>query len=68
MHRLFLAGWFLMAGCQGVVGPLQRRCMDERIDPRLSIDEQEKLRRDRVATPINSPLIGPRTYAEERSR
>jgi len=69
MRQLFLAGWFLLAGCQGVVGPLQRRCLDQPPDnPCLTIEEQLKLRRDRVALPENSPTVGPRTYAEERAR
>lgn len=66
MHRLLLAGLLLGAGCQGVVGPLQRRCLTDPIDnPCLTPEEQQQRRRDRLALPEASPAIGPRTYAEE---
>jgi len=66
MHRLLLAGLLLAAGCQGVVGPAQRRCLLDPIDnPCLSPQEQQQRRRDRLALPEASPAVGPRTYAEE---
>jgi len=54
MHRILLVGLFLLmaCGCQNVVGPMQRRCLPDRIDdPRLTIDEQERKGRERLALP-----------------
>ena len=66
MHRFLLATVLLLTGCQNVVGPFERRSRPGvRVDdPRLTIDEQEKLGRERLPAPENSPAIGPRTYAE----
>jgi len=33
-------------------------------DPRLSIPEQKRLGRDRLALPEQSPTIAPRTYSD----
>ncbi len=69
MHRLFLTGLLVVAGCQGVVGPIQRRCLTDPIDdPRLSPDEQKARLRERSALPIDSPTVGPRTYADVPNR
>lgn len=65
MKRLFLFGLLAAVGCQGVVGPIQRRCLPDPTDaPWLTPDEQKMRLRDRLAYPIDSPTIGPRTYAE----
>jgi hypothetical protein len=65
MHRLFLAGLVFLAGCQGMVGPFQRRCVTDPIDdPRLTIDEQRARQRDRLALPEASSVYGPRTFAD----
>ena len=69
MRRLILCGLLALAGCQGVVGPRQRPYLPGAIDdPWLSPDEQKARLRDRVALPLNSPAIGPRTYAEAINR
>ncbi len=69
MRRLILCGLIVLAGCEGVIGPRQRPCLPGKIDdPWLSPDEQKARLRDRVATPLNSPAIGPRTYAEGITR
>lgn len=66
MRRLFLVGLLLVTGCQGFVGPLQRRCSPVWIDnPCLPPDEQQMRRREGLALPEASPAVGPRTYAEE---
>jgi hypothetical protein len=69
-HRTLLIGLlalFLLAGCQNMVGPVQRRLFPERVDdPCRSIDEQEKKGRERLALP-ERPDVAPRTYAEEPS-
>ena len=65
MRRLMLCGLLVLAGCEGVIGPRQRACLPGKIDePWLSLDEQNARMRDRVAVPLNSPTIGPRTYSE----
>jgi hypothetical protein len=69
MRRFFLCGLLVLAGCEGVVGPRQRSCLPGNIDdPCLTPDEQKARMRDRLAVPLNSPAIGPRTYAEEATR
>jgi hypothetical protein len=67
--RVFLVALLLLgAGCQGLVGPRQRREQGVWIDdPRLSIPEQQQRKRDQLALPENSPQITPRTGAEEPS-
>lgn len=65
MRRLILCGLLVLAGCEGVIGPRQRACQPSSINaPCLSPDEQNARLRDQVAVPLNSPTIGPRTYAE----
>jgi hypothetical protein len=65
MRTLFLAGLILTAGCQGVVGPAQRRCLTDPIDdPRLTPDQQKERERERAALPEGSNAYGPRTFAE----
>lgn len=65
MTRLVIVGVLFLTGCQGVVGPLQRRCITEAVDdPRLTIDEQKERQRDRLALPEASSVYGPRTYAD----
>jgi hypothetical protein len=61
MNRLCLLGILLLAGCQGVVGPRERRDNPQQVDdPRLSIYEQEKRGRDRLALPESSGDLVPR--------
>jgi hypothetical protein len=65
MRRIVWVGLFVLAGCQGIQGPLQRRCRPELIDdPRVSVSEQEMRGRDRLALPEPSMNVAPRTYAE----
>ena len=61
MKRLCLLGILLLAGCQGLVGPRERRDNPQQVDdPRLSIYEQEKRGRDRLALPESSGDLVPR--------
>jgi hypothetical protein len=65
MRRIVLVGLFLVAGCQGIQGPMARRCRPELVDdPKISITEQEQRGRDRLALPEPSMNVAPRTYAE----
>ena len=58
MSRWFLFLCVLLAGCENVVGPFRRP--PARVDdPRLSIAEQEKLGRQHIGLPDESPLAGP---------
>ncbi len=64
MHRILLASLLVLCGCQGIVGPAQRRALNDRVDhPCLTIDEQERKAHSRLAYP-EGPAYGPRTYAE----
>jgi hypothetical protein len=61
MRKLILAGLVLLAGCQGVVGPLQRACYPcQKVDdPCVSIDEQRRRGRNCLALPEESPRVAP---------
>ncbi len=66
MRRLLcLASLLLLAGCQNLVGPRDRSTIPAgRVDdPRLSISQQERNGRERLAIPEGSD-VGPRTYME----
>jgi hypothetical protein len=64
MRRLLCLGVLLLAGCH-LVGPRERRGLTDRVDdPHLTLDEQERRARDRLALPDQSPNLGPRTYME----
>jgi hypothetical protein len=52
-------------GCQGVVGPREHRADPVRVDaPYLTIEEQQRLGRDRLALPEQSQNIAPRAYPD----
>jgi hypothetical protein len=59
MRRLFLLGALLMTGCRSTVGPFQHRPPERVDDPRLTIPEQEREGRDRLALPQWSPRVAP---------
>jgi hypothetical protein len=62
MRSLIVTGLLVLAGCQGVVGPIQRSqapCLPRVDDPRLPIAEQERRGRDRYALPEDSPSVAP---------
>lgn len=70
MRRLLGLTLLLMVlvsvGCQGVVGPLQRPCTPNPLDnPCLTIEEQQKFRRDRSSLPDASSAVMPRLYIED---
>ena len=65
MRQFFLLGVLLLVGCQGVEGPRFHRDNPVQIDdPRLTIEEQQRRSRDRIALPDSSPNVGPPTYLE----
>ncbi|MFL5245394.1 MAG: hypothetical protein ACJ8FY_25135 [Gemmataceae bacterium] len=65
MRRLCLLSILLLAGCQGLVGPRQRRDNPQPVnDPSLTMDEQQRRTRDRLALPEPSTDLAPRTYTE----
>ena len=57
MRRLFLLLLVLITGCQGLRGPFAARSPARVDDPHLSIAEQERLGRDRLALPDKSPVL-----------
>ena len=64
MQRLFFGTMLLLAGCQNVVGPFGYRQPQRIDDPRLTIAEQQRLGRNRLALPDDSPAVGPPTGLE----
>jgi hypothetical protein len=61
MRRFFCVAVLLLAGCQNTVGPFARHNHERVDDPLLSIEEQQRRGRERLALPDNSDLAGPRT-------
>ena len=64
MRRLIVVGVLLLAGCRSVVGPFEHRDPQRVDDPLLSIGEQERRSRDRLALPEWSSKVAPPTYAD----
>jgi hypothetical protein len=59
MRRLLFLGVFALTGCCSVVGPFERRKPEKVDDPCVSISEQEKRGRDRLAYPISDTRVAP---------
>jgi hypothetical protein len=64
MRKMLVVGLLVLAGCQGVVGPLQRpfqgaQPQDRVDDPNLTLAEQARRARDRFAYPENMPGAEP---------
>lgn len=64
MRRLFLAGMLFLTGCHNVIGPFGYRKPERPDDPLLSITEQQRRVRDRLALPDDTPTVAPRTKVE----
>jgi hypothetical protein len=65
MRRTLYLVVLILVGCQGVVGPRERRGDPEQVDvPCLPIEEQMRRGRDRLALPEQSTTIAPRSYAD----
>ena len=62
MRRLFVLSVLLAAGCGNVVGPFARREPERVDDPRLSIPEQERRGRVRLAFPDEDPHVATGNY------
>jgi hypothetical protein len=56
MRRLYLVGFLFVVGCQSVVGPFEHRKPERVDDPLLSINEQQRRGRDRLALPDDTGL------------
>jgi hypothetical protein len=56
MHRLYLIGVLLLAGCQNVVGPFEHRKPERVDDPLLSISEQQRRGRAGLGLPDDTGL------------
>ncbi len=67
MRRIVLAGALFLAGCQHVVGPFQARRPERVDDPILTIDEQQRRGRDRLALPEDQNSLLPKTFADRPS-
>lgn len=64
MHRLFVIGLLVLAGCQGVQGPFAQRKPERVGDPLVNIEEQERRGRERLALPFDRGDVAPRTRVE----
>jgi hypothetical protein len=65
MRRILMISVLLLAGCQGVSGPRDRRGDQYLPDnPALTIDQQKQLGRDRLALPETSKTLIPRDYSD----
>ena len=65
MRRLMCLGLLLLAGCESMVGPREHRANPVQVDnPCLSIAEQQRLGRERLAIPEMNTNIAPRTYVD----
>jgi hypothetical protein len=65
MKRLILTVLVFLAGCQSVVGPFGHRDPKRVDDPGLTIAEQQRLGRDRLALPEQSRTVAPQTLADQ---
>lgn len=61
MRRILLAGILLLAGCQSIRGPFALRSPERVDDPYLSIDEQQRNGRERLALPDETQFAGPKS-------
>jgi hypothetical protein len=59
MHRLLVLGVLFLAGCRNVNGPFEPRKPERVDDPLLSISEQQRRGRDRLALPEESARVAP---------
>ncbi|HEV3203689.1 MAG TPA: hypothetical protein VGY77_04870 [Gemmataceae bacterium] len=64
MYRIFLLGILLISGCQNVVGPFSRRDNQRVDDPLLTIGEQQKKDRSRLALQESSSNVAPPTNVD----
>jgi hypothetical protein len=65
MRRLLCLSLVLLAGCQNVLGPRYRNYESTKVDnPCLTIAEQKRLGRDRLALPEMSKTVVPRDYSD----
>jgi hypothetical protein len=64
MRRFVVLVALLAAGCHNVLGPFEHRRPERVDDPHLSIGEQEREGRARLALPEESRAIGPNSGVE----
>jgi hypothetical protein len=65
MRRLLYVSVLFLVGCQNTVGPRERGTVRLSPDcPGLSIEEQKKVGRDRLALPETSRALVPRDYSD----
>jgi hypothetical protein len=62
--RLALFGLLCVAGCQGVIGPFQRRSPERVDDPAFTIPQQEYRGRARLPLWNDRTDLAPKTYAD----
>jgi hypothetical protein len=60
MRKLVLVSMLFLTGCQNVVGPLGYRKPMRVDDPGVTIDEQQRRARDRLALPEEAGNVAPR--------
>jgi hypothetical protein len=68
MRHILLLGILLLAGCQNTVGPFAARQPQRVDDPLLSINEQQRRGRDRLALPEEDGKVAPQAFARPGNR
>jgi hypothetical protein len=69
MRRILVTGVLLLAGCRSnVIGPFEHRRPERVDDPTLTIPEQQRRGRDRLALPDDSSTTGPPSGVERPTR
>lgn len=63
LHIILLSVLFL-AGCQNTIGPFKSRTPERVDDPLVSIKEQQRRGRDRLALWDDATGLSPKTYAD----
>jgi hypothetical protein len=61
MVRLVLVGVLFLTGCHNINGPFQPRKPERVDDPLLSINDQARRGRDRLALPEEGATVAPST-------
>lgn len=65
MRRILYLAMLVLVGCQNLVGPRERRANPSRVDaPGLTISDQKRQGRDKLAIPEMSKAMVPRDYSD----
>jgi hypothetical protein len=63
MRRIaFLLLILVLAGCKGTTGPLASRQREQKTDPLLNSEEQQRANRERYPLYADDPTVAPPTF------